>query len=335
MTPGFTRKSLVEWAGEQVVQEAERMVDRGLVLSAEYEPPLVRGAVFVNNQTLNTSLKLHADGTVENLCPCYANRERGVVCSHVIALAAMLVRRRTDPKREAKYQEEQRRAKRLASIPDAEYLQRVPMFTAGSLSASIRLTLPADWMKQYRAGSIEIRCDVFCRDKVLPIGEAPRGVPFAFERGDDNLLFVLEDIAEGPIPSRIACKPADFLNLVRLRRGNVIYWDQHEPVQVNDVEMKSVIRINLDRETGELILIAHTELPFVKPGEFPFHLVAGREGWVYGAGNFWALDNRLPPAYEPLYAEPIIIPRDGVIPFFRQEISRFESRPQTLETQRH
>jgi len=324
MIPGFTRKSLVEWAGEQVVQEAERMVERGLVLSAEYDPPVVRGTVLANNQELTTSLKLHHDGTVESLCPCYANRERGIVCSHVIAIASMLVRRRTDPMREAKYQEEQRRAKRLASIPDTEYLQRVPMFTAGACPASVKLTLPADWMRQYRAGRVEVGCDVVYHEKAVPISDAPRNLSYSFERTDEALLFVLEDIAEGPIPARIACKPADFLNLVRLRRGGQLYWDQHEPVQVNNVEMKSVVRIDLDRETGELILIAHTELPFVRPGEFPFHLVAGREAWVYGAGNFWALANRLPPAYEALYVEPIVVPREGVIPFFRQEFSRFE-----------
>ena len=53
----ITKKLLVDWAGAQTVRDAESLVDRGLVLEAEYEAPMVRGAILYNNRALKTSLK--------------------------------------------------------------------------------------------------------------------------------------------------------------------------------------------------------------------------------------------------------------------------------------
>src|SRR3989339_1066614 len=111
-----TRKILENWAGSQVLRDAEIMVQKGLVVEAVYEPPLIRGAVLWNNRPLKTALKILPDGHVESLCPCWANKERGTICSHVIALGVTLVRRATDPRREEKAQAEMKRAARLAVL---------------------------------------------------------------------------------------------------------------------------------------------------------------------------------------------------------------------------
>jgi len=154
----ITKKRLVDWAGAQTLRDAESLVERGLVLEAEYDPPLIKGAILWNNRTLTTSLKLHEDGTVESLCPCYANRERGLICAHVIALGLTLVRRATDPERDAKYREELRRASRLESVDDAAYIQRATPGTPGALPARIVVTLPPDWPQAYRKGRVTVDC---------------------------------------------------------------------------------------------------------------------------------------------------------------------------------
>ena len=116
MSLPITRKRLIDWAGNQVIVEAEGIVQRGLVLNASFEDPILKGVIHWNNRDLKTSLRILPDGTAENQCPCYANVKRGVICAHVIALGVSLVRRETDPLRKEKYQEEIRRAKRLAKI---------------------------------------------------------------------------------------------------------------------------------------------------------------------------------------------------------------------------
>ena len=89
----FTRKRLIDWAGNQIIVEAEGIVDRGLVVDASFEDPTLQGTILWNNRELKTSLTILPDGTVESQCPCYANVERGIICAHVIALGVSLIRR--------------------------------------------------------------------------------------------------------------------------------------------------------------------------------------------------------------------------------------------------
>ena len=115
---------LEAWAGAQVVREARGLVEQGVVLKAEYEPPFITGTLIHNNREFNTRMRILRDGNVESECPCYANRERGIICTHVIALGLVIAARQRDPEREQKHREELRRANRLAAINESLYLKR-------------------------------------------------------------------------------------------------------------------------------------------------------------------------------------------------------------------
>jgi hypothetical protein len=73
----ITLKMLTNWGGEQVLKDAQAMLDKGLVLEAEYDPPFIRGTLLWSNREFKTSLKMLPDGTVESHCACWANKERG------------------------------------------------------------------------------------------------------------------------------------------------------------------------------------------------------------------------------------------------------------------
>ena len=219
MAAPFSQKNLVDWAGPQVLREAASLVDNGQVLEAAYEPPCVVGAVQFNNRPLRTSLRILADGSVESHCPCYANRERGVICAHVIALALTLIRRWTDPAREAKYQAEQRRAARLSAFPESAYLRRVPPGTPGAVPARLHLLLGAGWQEGCQRGAVPLRVAVQCGGQTLRPDTVDRGLPLAFDRRVEAALYVLEDIAGGPLPAELPLRRADFLGLLRLLGG--------------------------------------------------------------------------------------------------------------------
>jgi len=316
----FTRKSLLDWAGEQVVSQAERMVEDGLVRKAEYAAPRVVGSVLWNNREMKTGLRILSGGLVESECPCYVSREKGLVCSHAIAVALVLVKRATDPLRDTRYRAERRRAERLADIEDGKYIRRAAPDTAGAVPAKVRLTLDAGWREPGRRGDFPVACDLLAPGRALPAGEAPRDTPFAFDKHDGNLLFVLEDICEGPAQSRLNLQAADFINILRLHVGRSLPCADGTEVQVGDTPMTTHLQMDLDRENGELLLNAHTELPFLKTGEFPLYVVAGRDGWVYGAGHFWPLQNVLPVPYQGMYAETRIVRRPAVLRFLQQEL---------------
>ncbi|NQU38542.1 MAG: SNF2 helicase associated domain-containing protein [Lentisphaerae bacterium] len=311
---------LIDWAGAEVVRDAESSLESGNVLSAEFDPPYIRGSVLANNRELTTSLKLLASGMVQSDCPCYTNQERGLICTHVIALALMLIKRATDPLREAKYLAEKRQAERLAGINESDYIQRVSTDTPGAIPADLRVTLAADWQTTLPSGTVTVLCELVVHRKRTPIDAVKTDTPFSFSKTDENLLFVLEDIAEGPARHELELRLPDLTNILRLHAGRIMPCDDGTEIQVGETPMQCFLRMDLDRENGEVILMTHTELPFVQPGEFPLYIVAGREAWVYGGQHLWPLASVLPGPYHAIYREPIIVPRSDVMRFLKQEL---------------
>ncbi len=316
----ITKQILENWAGKNVVREAEGLLKKGLVLDASYEHPDIKGTILWHNRPLETSLRILNDDTVENMCPCHANRERGVICPHVIALALNVVMRTTDPRREEKYQQEIRRASRLQSIDESAYIQRVAVIEPGAIPATLKLSLSPDWLSEFKAGSIPVGCHVGFSGSATSLQQAPKDIPFSFSKDDESLLFVLEDVAEGPITTDLVLGKSDFLNLLRLSAGKTIDTGSETGLIINDAKMSTILKMDLDRENGELILLAHNELPFLRAGEFPSYLVAGNVGSIYGAGNIWPLANVLPLPYHSIYEGPIIVARPDVLRFLTQEV---------------
>ena len=320
MKEPITRKRLVEWAGVQILKAAERILGEGLVLEAAYDPPRMHGRVLAGNRAMNTSLTIHEDGTVENHCPCYDSRERGIICAHVIAMGLVLVKRATDPEREAKYKEELRRASRIAEVDEKSYIRRASAETPGAVPAAIHVMLGENWIEGCSNDAVPIICEAAYGNARLPLDEVPRDLPLSLGRRDESILFVIEDMSEGPAKGRLTISRRDFLNLLELLMGKAVRQTGGRPVTVNKTPMTTLLRVDLDRENGEVIVIAHTELPFLKSGEFPVYIVCGKAGWVYGACNLWPLSNVLPKPYHSIYAEPVIISRNNVLRFFRQEL---------------
>ena len=322
----FTYKTLVDWAGKQTVGEAEELVRRGVVLRADYEHPHITGAILWNNRELETGLRLISRTLVENECPCYANRERGIICAHSIAIALTLVKRATDPLRNEKYRNEMRRAARQAAIPQDAYLKRVTADTPGALPAAIELTVGPDYLDRFNAGIIPVACRLIADGiRHLP-ASIDRKTPLTFSRQDENLLFVLEDICEGPCRDLMEMSPADFLNILKLRAGNIVNIQGGPPLRIAAAPTSSCLTVAIDETTGSLELQINTEIPGSEsaPDQMPLYMVHGREGWIIADGFVFQLDKVLPLPYQPIYDAPVTIQRPDVLRFMKHELPVLE-----------
>ncbi|MCK5849476.1 MAG: DEAD/DEAH box helicase family protein, partial [Kiritimatiellae bacterium] len=317
----FTKKTLKDWAGYQVLKDAESLIKHDQVFSAEYNHPSVSGIILWNNRKLNTSFKILPDGNIESHCPCYNNKERGLICIHIISLALTLIQRSTDPLRDTKYKEELRRAKRINAFDESSYIKRVPPDTPGAIPASIVLTLNDNWLNTCKTGEIDLSCLAEYDGKMTLLDEVPEDLPLTLSKEDESILFVIEDISEGPAKGKLSLNLTDFCNLLRLYSGKQIACSNGETITVNDARLSTYVHMDLDRENGELILIAHTEMPYLSPGTFPEYIIAGKTGFAYGNGNFWPLENILPTPYHSIYRAPVIIPRQDVLRFISKELS--------------
>jgi hypothetical protein len=89
MAINLTEPILAAWAGWTVVHEARKLVAKGKVLKAVYEPPFIRGAVRSGSRIYGAGFKLAPDR--ENLCSCFASWSEGKFCVHSVAVALVLL----------------------------------------------------------------------------------------------------------------------------------------------------------------------------------------------------------------------------------------------------
>lgn len=317
----------MDWAGSAVFRDAQTLYDRGAVQESIFEDPMIRGSLAFGNRSIVTRAKVLKDGTCENMCPCRDSTERGIICAHVIAVGLALVKRHTDPDRARKHFEEARKAARLAKVDEAAYIKRVSSPRADTTPARVVLCLGNGWQDACRAlmrgqaGRIPLLCALEWKGARKPVDAVPTSTTFFMSKKDESLLYVLEDICEGPVSSRIDMGPADLINVLNLHTGKPLFEEgREEGLVVNAAPMQSILKMDIDPESGELLLDLHTELPFSPNGHRPIYTVAGKAGWAYDAGNFWPLQGLLPPPLRMLYTEPVRVPREAVPRFLQHEL---------------
>ena len=316
----ITHKILQGWGGEATFRDGKALFDRGLVLEAEFADSVMQGTLSWGSRSIKTAAKILPDLSCENMCPCRDNVDRGVICAHVIALGLALVARRTDPERERKLLEEERRARRLRQVAEHAFFRRTVPGSPGALDAKLLVGLPRGWRDASAGGKVPIRVFLEHGGQKRPIGETPRNAALGLSKKDDAVLFVLEEIAGGAVPDAMEVATADFINLLELHRGHALWEEGGRELPVNGTAAATSMRVDLDHENGELLLAAHTELPFMRGAEFPTYLVAGKAGWVCGGGHFWPLAGLLPAPLWELYRRQVVIPRADVPRFLREEL---------------
>ena len=82
----FTYKMLQDWGGTVTFRDGRTLFERGLVLDASADASHMQGTISWGSRSIKTAAKILPDLSCENLCPCRDNVERGIMCSHVIAL---------------------------------------------------------------------------------------------------------------------------------------------------------------------------------------------------------------------------------------------------------
>ena len=318
----LTLKRLMDWAGPRKFEEGRQLFLKGGVQELEYHPPLVSGRVSYGARDLRTAFRLLPDGSVDSQCPCYDNRERGIICAHVVALGLELHRRQNDPERLAQVEEERRRAERAARFSAGDYVRRARAGDAADARpAALVIALPEDWPDAARQGRPVVHCAIEYDGQRRPLGDAPRDVPFSFAPRDENLLFVLEDIAGGPCPSQLELTPRDFVNLLRLFEGRAfapVNGGAPVPVLTDRVTLR--LKAVMDTATGEL------ELTAIIAGEEPAsadrrcYVLDRRAGFLFDGRAFRPLATLLPEPLQDVYRGPVRIPRASVPRFLQAEL---------------
>ena len=308
----FTHKILKDWAGAPTFQKGMTLFEKGKVDKVEFEPPFVTGQLSIGIRGMRSKFEVLKDGFVENHCPCRDNREEGKICAHLVALGLEAVRLYSDPHRVDKMEEEKRRAERLASFDDSAYHTRDP----GGTPCELRVTLKQSWRESLKDQQVPMRCSIEAANQVIPLNEVPKNQAMALNQTDDNLLFVIEDICEGPAKGKFTATLSDFINILELCDGKAIYEGGVDGyLMVDEGTVSTSIDMKLDEATGELILTLLTE-----NGETFDCVVSGGNGWILQDGVFHKLEKVLPGPLRAIYDGPVRIPRDSIPSFMKNEL---------------
>ncbi len=308
----FTHKILKDWAGQQVFRDGTSLFEKGKVEKVEYDPPFVTGQLSIGLRGMRSKFEVLKDGFVENHCPCRENREEGKICAHLVALGLEAVRLYADPHRVDKMEEEKRRAERLASFDDSAYHSRDPNGTP----ATLRIILKQSWREHLKDREVPLRCAVEMGGKLLPLNEVPKNHALALSETDDNLLFVIEDICEGPAKAKFNATLSDFINILALCEGKPVYEGGVDGyLMVDGGCVSTSVDLKLDEASGELVLTLQT------PAGAGFDcVVSGGNGWILQDGVFQKLEKVLPGPLRAIYDAPVRIPRAAIPSFMKNEL---------------
>ncbi|MCC7300158.1 MAG: DEAD/DEAH box helicase [Verrucomicrobia bacterium] len=315
----FTQKILQDWAGWKSFRDGKLLFERGVVEKLEYDHPFISGELAVGIRGMRTKFELLSDGLVENHCPCRENQERGLICAHLVALGLEAIKQHSDPLRQEKALKEKRRTERLQQIDEASYLYRVPATHPKAISAILRLTLESSWREQSLGGRFPLCCIADFQGRRALLHDVPPGLPLSFTPRDENLLFVLEDICDGPARGRLVANEADFINLLQLCINKPISEEGGgPPLTVLAEPVSTRMSMKLDEASGELNLSMHVDLP--GKNTKPLFIIGAREGWVFTDGTFRKLNELLPAPLRSIYHNPTRIARPAVPNFLNQEL---------------
>ncbi len=321
----YTEKKLKDWAGWRAFRDGKALFERGVVEKVAYEHPFVTGQLNLGPRGMRSKFEVLKNGLVENHCPCRDNQERGLICSHLVAMGLEVIRRHTDPARAERATAEKLRIDRIAKAAEGTRIQRVRKDAPGAVKAHLIIELARDWEKRIEGKKTSVHVSVEYDKKRVAASSVPTDVPFSFTRRDENILYLLEDICGGAVKSEVEISIYDLINLLRLHQGRLIHHKgKKKGYPVNDAMLDSVVEMDMDRGNGELILRVATELPDGERDLFPVYIIGQNSGWIFSAGQIWPLSAILPSSTSEIYSGEMIIPRETVPAFLMTELARVE-----------
>jgi hypothetical protein len=317
-----TERMLADWAGPKKLEEGRALFQRNFVEEIEYDPPVVRGTIVSGNRQLRTAFRLRPDGSAESLCPCYDNRERGIICSHVIALGLALRRQLNDPSVLEARAAEEVRARAAANADPRQCLRRALPNEYGE-SAALELGWAEPIGDAWERGRLPLQVRIRAGGARRPAGDFANR-PLRWNAADDALLYVLEDIAGGPIPPSLDLNRADALNVFELCAGREM---EHPGGRITARAEPLALRLRVDwiAERGELAVSIEPEAPAERGRPWRW-LAHGRSVWAFDGATVRPAAPVLPEPLHALYAQTVLLPRMAVPRFMQTELPALSAR---------
>lgn len=313
--PYINRETLLKWSGVHQLQEGRRLFESGAVIRMECEGNVVRGTLNFGSRDMVTRFKILKDGSIENLCPCRDSRERGLVCSHAMALGFSYVQTFSDNKTDRSLRIRQRRDKHARTGVEYGCIRRTTTKSAQALPAKLRLKLEPGWRLSAPAGAVPVSIWVHYKDKKTRLDKTSTDVMFVFPADHEELLYSLEDMIGVPAKGQAAILVDDFIELLDQLPGDTLYdGESGAAVKLDSAGEVPILTTAMDKESGALVL--GIEIDRGARGKDSSVILPGQKAaWIYREGTIKPLASSLPRDFHSLYEKPMTISRTEIISF--------------------
>ena len=322
----FTEKTLQDWAGWRAFRDGKALFSRGVVEKVEFEDPVVSGLLNLGPRGIRSRFKVLKNGLVDNLCPCRDNQDKGLICPHLVALGMALLAKQEGESKKEEEEARLQRAKDLQKRVKGHQIKRTKRSAPGAIESRLVLVLPKDWKELVLRGKPAIHIFIDVHATRTPVEDVDMNCAYAFPYRDERILNYLEQLAGGILKNRQVFSVPEFIKFLSLHVGKPLFYEgkMSRGYTVVGNRCSTIFEMDLDRETGEILLDIGAETFDGVSLKNPFHIISEDKGWVFSNDHFWPLSDLLPPLLRELYREPISIPRISVPAFLMTELRQIE-----------
>jgi superfamily II DNA or RNA helicase len=298
----LTQELLARLAGWEAIQEARSLLASGRVIESDWQSPRLLGVVREGNGTHRAGLLIRSETDADNLCPCRASRQRGLICAHSVAVGLHRIRVQNPlpPPVESK----PTASPKAARSPNSRALRRAASGETGEPLA-LHIILPPNFAQAVAQGRAMLCLEGSWRGGRKPLNALPRDMRFSLDERDAALLDAIEALADGETPGMIVLEQDLLTRLLPLLvEHSNITLGKNRRVDVFADPVRIGIRASLE-PGGEIRL--ETD------GCVPAGLIGRTTPWVFFQDTLRPLG--LPPNLMELLTGPMQIPRQRVPSF--------------------
>jgi len=313
---------LVKAAGSEVVAAAKSLLGSGKVLSSNWTPPLLKGVVQEGTASYRAGLVIKGPVDIENLCPCRAAREAGVICSHSVAVGLHHLRRMAsvprgnDTATPLPWVEGVSRpvaqSTREPEPPPGPRLRR----SAQGAALEISIVLPATLGASLDRGKVMVAFEGRWSGGRAPLSSLSMTQPFALSASDLRVLDLAEKLAGGETPGGLMLTLPELGQLLEVATGHPrVTLGRNVRLTVGASTWRVPVEVTLET-SGEirLNLPAGLRVPNLVPGDPP---------WVFRGESLERLG--LPKMWHDLVRGPVKLSRQRVPLFLSQDLAVLEA----------
>ena len=325
MTPvDLTERLLMDAGGWQAMKLARALFDTGRVVSAVYDPPVLKGLVREGDLELRAGLKIVSKTNIENLCTCRESRQWGTICAHSLAVGLAKIR----PKAEPTAAPVPGSATPLSAVnaldspTSKDLVVEKPIFVgmdaASGDPVELSVVFPLEFLRGWERGAITVGVEAVRNGRRTMVSALDPAGTFRCSAADLRLVEGLRALGPGALSGVVSLSKEKLLSLMVFLRGHPrVTFGKIKPFYVSSKPFLPPLEVKTD---GQGRLLLHVEIP-----DGARLLAADGSVWRLIEAEFAQVAPGLPAAYITLLERDIMIPADQAGRFLTAELVALRS----------